>query len=345
MSEISNIRTNPFDSSVSWRTMDTEIGTIAELDELPGIYGFRLKDRPRQGYITVSENPTGGSVFTIVTTAPNAGQVRIDYNSGLLVFNVADNGTECAVDYDGGGSVASKENIQETVNAATELVMPIGAIIFIAPGYFSATGNGGSWTCIHTNTVAGLKTYLTDNGYTNFKVCDGLELNDVDSPIYNGAGRYLPDLTDSRFLRGSTTSGGVANSSGSATSANESAHTHTMQNHTHSIPNHQHSLTGDTAWAQIVMDAGTDVIEMRANTSVTSYTGNRTVTLSENITSTGSSRTSAAAVSGTTSTDGSSTSGAPSNNTTAAGSAHNHTITVSSVEPKYLAGWYIMRVK
>ena len=43
----------------------------------------------------------------------------------------------------------------------------------------------------------------------NFVVCDGSEYNNVSSPIFNGAGRYLPNLTNNRFLMGNTTVGSI----------------------------------------------------------------------------------------------------------------------------------------
>ena len=38
-------------------------------------------------------------------------------------------------------------------------------------------------------------------------MCDGSELNLPSSPIFNGAGRYLPNLTDDRFIQGDTAIG------------------------------------------------------------------------------------------------------------------------------------------
>mgnify|MGYP001251328515 CR=1 FL=1 len=111
MTAYSNLRRNPFTGAYSYRTMDPEVHTIAELAELPGIYGFQLQDKPKTGSVTVTENVTGGSEFNQVTVDPSAGQCRIDYTSGYIVFNVADNGKSVSVDYEGGGSNASVDNI------------------------------------------------------------------------------------------------------------------------------------------------------------------------------------------------------------------------------------------
>lgn len=111
MSDYSNLRRNPFTGAYSYRTMDPESHTIAELSELPGIYGFQLQDKPKTGSVTVTGAETGGSEYNQVTVDPSTGQCRIDYTSGYIIFNVADNGKEVTVDYEGGGSNASIENI------------------------------------------------------------------------------------------------------------------------------------------------------------------------------------------------------------------------------------------
>lgn len=109
--------------------------------------------------------------------------------------------------------------------------VPVGAIMAFAGGYFTAANNGGSWTDVLGNTVANVNTYLSGTG---FKVCDGTELNEPTSPIFNGAGRYLPDLTDSRFLQGSTSAGGTGgNNSTTLSVGNLPPHEHSI-NHTHS---------------------------------------------------------------------------------------------------------------
>lgn len=108
--------------------------------------------------------------------------------------------------------------------------VPVGAILAFAGGYFTASNNGGSWTDVLGNTVANVNTYLSGTG---FVACDGTELNEPSSPIFNGAGRYLPNLTNSRFIQGSTSAGGIGGqNSTTLTSANLPTHEHTI-NHTH----------------------------------------------------------------------------------------------------------------
>lgn len=112
----SNLRRNPFTGAYSYRKMDDEIYTIAELSELPGIYGLQLQDKPQAGTVTVTENVTGGSEFNQVTVDPSAGQCRIDYTAGYIIFNSADDGKEVIVEYYGGGSNMSKVNLEALVN-------------------------------------------------------------------------------------------------------------------------------------------------------------------------------------------------------------------------------------
>ncbi len=82
---------------------------------------------------------------------------------------------------------------------------PIGTILPWVGGYFTNGSNAGyTRTQGGANTVAGVNALLNGDGWY---VCDGAALNDAASPIFNGAGRYLPNLTDDRFLNGSTACG------------------------------------------------------------------------------------------------------------------------------------------
>jgi len=114
---------------------------------------------------------------------------------------------------------------------------PIGSIVSYSPGYFTNGSNGG-FTRVGpaTNTVAGVNSYLPGN----WRVCDGSALNDPDSPIWVGASRFLPNLTDSRFLMGSTAAGTTGG-------ANTVPHTHSVTSNvtvsaqpTFTVPDHYH---------------------------------------------------------------------------------------------------------
>jgi hypothetical protein len=132
---------------------------------------------------------------------------------------------------------------------------PVGTITAWMGGYFTGAANAG-FTNVLGNTVALANARLN---VSNWYVCDGTPLNMVGSPIFNGAGRYLPNLTDSRFIQGSTAAGSIGG-------ANAMAHTHTGPSHSHTtaaltllltqIPNHDHYIYGT--------DAGDSSINNRA---------------------------------------------------------------------------------
>ena len=114
---------------------------------------------------------------------------------------------------------------------------PVGSIVAYVPGYFTNGSNAGfTHQMVSANTVAAVNALLNSSGWY---VCDGAALNDADSGIFNGVGRYLPNLTDDRFLMGDTVAGGIGG-------ANTMAHTHTTGDHTLTIaemPKHRHYVT------------------------------------------------------------------------------------------------------
>ena len=134
---------------------------------------------------------------------------------------------------------------------------PVGTIVPWLGGYFTNGSNGGyTRTLGASNDVAGANGYLNSLGWY---VCSGAACNVAGSPIYAGSGRYLPNLTDDRFIQGANVAGG---SGGENTTA---AHNHgagslwavSVADHSHSInsssqnsgndsPNHTHSYSGTT---------------------------------------------------------------------------------------------------
>lgn len=119
----SNRRTNPITAETYPRAVE-EVGTIALLsDDLPGVYGIQLRDSIVQDTLTVTENVTGGAEFVIVTTTPLAGQVAIRFfngidKRGILVFNASDAGTEVLIEYQGLGSLNTRQNIEAIADEA-----------------------------------------------------------------------------------------------------------------------------------------------------------------------------------------------------------------------------------
>ena len=107
---------------------------------------------------------------------------------------------------------------------------PVGAIMAYAPGYYTAIDNGGfTVTGPSGNTINECNTFLPDN----WRVCDGAAINDAESPIWNAAGRRLPELTDSRFIRGATAAGNAAGAN-------------TKVLNTPQLPSHGHSASSGT---------------------------------------------------------------------------------------------------
>ena len=120
-------------------------------------------------------------------------------------------------------------------------VVPEGTIVAWVGGNFQNGSNGSYQRRLGTaNTVAGANAYLNPLGWY---VCDGAALNDGDSTIYDGAGRYLPNLTDDRYIMGDTVAGGTGGSS-------TMAHTHSLN-----IP----SFTIDASTDHIAVDLGADI--------------------------------------------------------------------------------------
>jgi len=123
----------------------------------------------------------------------------------------------------GGGEVAS------------ESLIPVGSIISYFPGYFNSL----------TQHISGVSTIAEINNIlpSSWRVCDGSWIGDSSSPVFRGNDTYLPDLTDSRFLRGSSIHGAFG---GSQTATllveNLPAHTHSIASHRHTI-NHKHSAS------------------------------------------------------------------------------------------------------
>jgi hypothetical protein len=114
----------------------------------------------------------------------------------------------------------------------TPAIFPEGMIIPWIGGYFTNGSNGGYTRVLGaSNDPAGINALLNSAGWY---VCDGAALNIPESTIYNGAGRYLPNLTDDRFLMGDNLVGTVGGSNsnahthgaGTLVNAAEAAHTH-----------------------------------------------------------------------------------------------------------------------
>lgn len=112
-------------------------------------------------------------------------------------------------------------NLSDRVRAKIEGtggLLPVGAIVAYSPGYYTATANGGSFNVVGpgANTVAQVNSYLPPE----WRVCDGTAPNDPESLIFNAAGRFMPDITGQRFIRGHTAAGAVGGAAGNAITLN-----------------------------------------------------------------------------------------------------------------------------
>ena len=118
--------------------------------------------------------------------------------------------------------------------------VPIGTIVAWSGVYLTGPNNDGVVNVLG-NTIADANAYLNPDGWY---VCDGSMLNVPGSAKYDGDGRYLPLLTDSRFVLGSTGSGTTGGS-------NTTSHVHhiskTLQSNSTTlslsqIPSHKHDV-------------------------------------------------------------------------------------------------------
>lgn len=155
-------------------------------------------------------------------TGPADTVYRIKAGEGRPKFGSIDLSKSAAV----GTSILPVAN-GGTGNPSGYGMVPPGSIIAWAGGYFNAAGD--TYTDVLGNTVGNVNAYVTAYG---FKVCDGSTFTDVESPIFDIAGRYLPNLTDNRFLSGTNVISEVLNgskggaSSFTITSSNLPTHTH-----------------------------------------------------------------------------------------------------------------------
>lgn len=214
---------------------------------------------------------------------------------------------------------------QASLGAAQNALCPVGSIVAYVPGYFTNGSNAGfTYQMVSANTVAAVNALLNSSGWY---VCDGAALNLPTSPIFNGASRYLPNLTDDRFFMGDTVAGGIGGAN-----SNNIAHTHTTGNFTLTtshIPSHTHTITVNSGGAHThniyvcILGGGGEWRPGLASGDTGTHA-----------TSSGGSHTHTATAS-----------------STGGGQAHNHGSTgsagSSSLEnrPSYLSCFYIMRVK
>lgn len=96
-------------------------------------------------------------------------------------------------------------------------MLPVGSVIFWQGGYYTDSNNGG-FVNVLGNDIASVNARFNAQG---MYACSGVELYVAGSLVYDGPGRYLPNITDDRFIVG-----GLA--AGSHGGSNTMAHTHSV---------------------------------------------------------------------------------------------------------------------
>jgi len=280
------------------------------------IYLVTTGDADRTIYLsTVADN--AGHKIQIMKVDDGTGKVIVDGNGGkTIILNGAEYTT---VDLNCKSSnitiICDGTNwweVQTTINGD----VPEGSIIAWLPGYFTNGSNGG---------YTGISIPLSDS----WKKCDGALFNDPSSRIFNGTGRYLPNITDDRFLMGDT-----AGSRGGTGGSSTMAHTHPGPSHRHTGPNHTHTLSSNGCALIYPNNDG----QMYLKQNATDFTADRYASPFDNL------------VNGSWAAGGSTTLGGATDlggtgNTGLAGDDDTGAASNDENKPKYLSVSYIMKVR
>lgn len=251
--------------------------------------------------------------------------------------------------YTGTGTIHNAGGFtQEDMYAIKGAMIPVGSIVSFIGAAFGNTSNGGAITYPLTggiNTVAAVKSYIEASTNSKWTVCDGHQILDSESLFNN---KYTPNLTDDRFLRGSTTGGNVGGSNSTTLStSNLPPHDHSLQSHTHSISGaassgHNHPTSG--LYATIDTQNGSGLLTIN-NASAPAWTSSRKFTA----TAYGSTPAFINTTVGVplvgsmgTPTASAGNSGAPSASNTGNGSGSS---TSFSNEPNYISCFFLIRIK
>ena len=257
------------------------------------------------------------------------GGSTVFYTDGTLTYFFQDSASDPAnisvgeidcTDVAASGTVTGVVNTSAT--STGHGIVPIGAVIALNP---SLTG---AYTTSSTTTA-------DSNGWV---LVEGQTINDATSPM---DGVTLPDLTDARFLRGSTSSGSTGGSETfTLAETNLPAHVHSI-NHTHgtvAAENHTHTSGSLTAAIRIVGDT----IRMYTGSASGSFSGGANIYMDGTTNSDTSNWAGAGAVvKGTTDTEN--LAGVDTAYTGNSGSVGS-TTAVTHI-PKYLNVVYVMRIK
>ena len=186
MTAFSNSRRNPLSpTAISWRVMDLEVHDIEEFNELPGIYGIELQDRPNPNVTNVyftdtgwmtGDGVTGLTQMTQITTGnPAPGQFRIGGGlSSKLIMNAADDLKQVVVEYEGGGTTFSLQTIIAIVQDLIGTITDTFNRVFL--NFIRARTSSG--VVIENNTAGTIATFGASGG-TGVSVAGGLSVGGV----------------------------------------------------------------------------------------------------------------------------------------------------------------------
>jgi hypothetical protein len=242
-----------------------------------GVYGLVTADP--SSFSSISVRACCDSPYSSPTTRPCQVVLAAGVNDGdedAFVSVECDESGNTEITFDADNFDFANGDVEVTNGkfkavSVTGLV-PEGTIIAWSGGYFTDGSNGGYTRALGTaKTIAAINTLWNSSGWY---VCDGAALNLATSTIYNGAGRYLLNLTDARFLMGDTTVGGIGGASSSAhthsfsdTSTSEGAHTHNVSGTSGAGSSHNHTVD----------PAGTASGTPSAQTTVSDEAGSKSV--------------------------------------------------------------------
>ncbi|MDR3089529.1 MAG: hypothetical protein LBU39_06905 [Desulfobulbaceae bacterium] len=141
------------------------------------------------------------------------------------------------------GVIAAKDELAAIVadlggdlQALSNLLAPPGVICAWLPGWFTSQAGGFSGG---PADIAAANALVNPRGWY---VCNGAELLIEGHPWFGQPGRYLPNLSNSRFLAGTAAvaSAGLIGQFNLAHSHSVAAHTHVLGAHSHTGPSHSH---------------------------------------------------------------------------------------------------------
>jgi hypothetical protein len=153
--------------------------------------------------------------------------------------------------------IVETDELENNFNGS--LLTPVGSIGAWFGGYCIDANNGGYVNVLGSNSVSGVNLLLDNDGW---RVCNGEEYYDELSPIFNVAGRYLPNLTDDRFLQGNSVCGGIGGSNSildhthnHSLTADGQAHTGNSTSVGNNSVSHNHTMNHDHASATSTSEA------------------------------------------------------------------------------------------